>query len=1078
MVKQGSLLFFSTLVVNLGNYLINLFLGRWMGPAAFSDIGLLVTLMLMLSFIALAFQLTAARYTALYHSGEQDKLGPLLAWLRRIALYTGLIMAAGSMLFSFYLQHFFKTSSLWLFPIFGAGMPLYLIMSMNRGILQGRERYGKLALTYQVEMWSRLVFSIVAIKTGAGATGVSVAITLSLLASLLVSGNHLRLKTDSSPERSSLLRFLLLILVYECSQILINNSDTMLVKHFFPPDEAGLYAALALIGRIVYFGTWTVVTLLFPIVIRLEKEGKPHLSYFAGGLTVVALLSGAIVAFSFFFPEWMVRILFGPAYISIAPLLWRYALATALFTCANVFVYYNISLERRLPVWITIAGGVLQIVLIWNWHDSFQQVISIQIWLMTAVITVMLILQKKYTRAGLVKAMLLLAIFFCPYPGRAQEALKPGFAMLESGRFQEAVLFFRNYLAADPSNRTALLCYGRATGLSGNVAGAQQIFAGLEQRYPGDFEIGLNVAEACMWAKEYDLGRQKYARLVTRQPGNFPANLGYGNAFSALLQYDSALLYINKALTIQPGNANALLSLKYTRLGLADQYAKKQQFPPAAGLLEQNLSDFRDDKESLYAKGQLLIMQKEYTPAIHLFQAMITRKQDVVNACLSISYAFYLKKDKRAAMEYADKAVAAADTGAYLKARLGRVTALGWNEQFKQAFKELDSLEGQYPNHPDVSLKRAMLLAWERNFGHSLALFKSVLTQRPSSFDANLGTADVLFAQELDEASREYVNATLKYYPGQKDARDFMQRLALRHAPSIYTQDFRSSDQGGNVAWNYAAGVAFDIISPLRISFDYRSRNAKNKYDGTKAGNDNYTIGVRWRIQPFWLVTAALNEAVLKGDTTRSHLLMDIATEFKIARWHILELRYRSDIQNFTAGLINSNISMDNFIATYNLSTPFKLGLYAQYYYSAYSDDNKRSLLFASLYYNLLNDPVIKTGINVNNMHFTRQIPEKYFSPDKFSSYELFASIENLGLPTKKWLYQALLAGGFQKIDNASTQDIYRYTLSLGYRPVNNFEASVYYLHSNSASSTVAGYAYSEVGLKVKWVFKKLYLKK
>lgn len=1078
LVKQGSLLFFSTLVVNLGNYLINLLLGRWMGPAAFADIGLLVTLMLMLSFIALAFQLTAARYTALYHSDEQDKLLPLLSWLRRIALYTGLIMAAGFILLSFYLQHFFKTSSLWLFPVFGAGMPLYLIMSTNRGILQGRERYGKLALTYQVEMWSRLILSIVAIKTGAGATGVAAAITLSLLASLLVSDSHLQLKDGYLPERSSLLRFLLLILVYECSQILINNSDTMLVKHFFPPDEAGLYAALALIGRIVYFGTWTVVTLLFPIVIRLEKEGKPHLLYFTGGLMVVAFLSGAIVIFSFFFPEWMVRTLFGPAYIPIAPLLWRYALATALFTCANVFVYYNISLERRLPVWITIAGGVLQIVLIWNWHSSFQQVISIQIWLMTVVIIVMLILQKKYAGSRLVRTALLLAIFCCPHFGHAQEALKPGFTMLESGQFREATLFFRNYLAADPSNRTALLCYGRATGLSGNVPEARQIFAGLEQQYPEDFEIGLNVAEACMWAKEYDAGRQKYARLVSRQPESFPANLGYANAFSALLQYDSALIYINKSLTIQPGNTNALLSLKYARLGLADQYEKKQQFSPAASLLEQNLSDFRDDKESLFAKGQLLIMQKEYIPAIHLFQTMIAGRQDIVNACLSVSYAYYLKKDKKAALKYADKAIAAADSGTYLKARLGRITALGWNEQFRQAFKELDSLENQYPNNPDISLKRAMLLAWGRNFGHSLTLFRSVLTQRPSSFDANLGTADILFAQELDEASREYVNATLKYYPGQKDAMDFMQRLALRHAPSIYTQDFRSSDKGGNVAWNYAAGFAFDIISPLRISLDYRSRDAKNNNDGTTARNDNYTVGVRWRIQPFWLMTAALNEAVLKGDTTRSHLLTDIATELKIAKWHILELRYRSDIQNFTAGLINSNISMDNFIATYNLSTPVRLGLYTQFYYTVYSDDNKRSLLFASLYYNILNDPVIKTGININSMHFTRQLPGKYFSPDKFGSYELFASIENLGLPGKKWLYQALFAGGSQKIDNAPAQAIYRYTMSLGYRPVNNFEASIYYLHSNSASSTVAGYTYTEAGLKVKWVLKKFYLKK
>lgn len=668
----------------------------------------------------------------------------------------------------------------------------------------------------------------------------------------------------------------------------------------------------------------------------------------------------------------------------------------------------------------------------------------------------------------------LLLLNLCSY---AQEVLKTGFSMLETGRFAEAAVFFKHYLnTEDSTNKTALICYGRAIGLSGNVPEAKTVFKRLANKYPGDFEIELNAAEALMWGKEFMEAKQVYQALLQKYPDNFPANLGYGNALSSLFTYDTAIVYINKALALQPGNANALISRKYARLGLADQYAKRQEYNEAAPLLDAIFTDFPDDKEALFSKGQLKIMQGQYMAATAIYKRMLEKKQDSVNAFLSLSYISFLQKKKKTALIYADKAIAAAtDSATSLKARLGRITALGWNEKFKQAFIELDSLEQQYPGNPDVTIRRAGLLTWNKQYTRSVSLFKSALARVPYSFDANLGTADALFAQELDDASKEYVYATLKYYPDQKDAKEFLDRISLRHAPTISTHDYRSSDKGGNVAYNWQIAAAFDIISPLRINVEYRTRRAENKNEGTKARNDNYVLGARWHIMPSWILTASLNNAVLKGNTSNNHVLGDIATEFKIAQWHTLELRFRTDIQNFTADLINSNISMRNYIATYNLNTPFKMGLYAQYYYTAYSDKNTRNLLFASLYYNFMADPVVKAGVNFNTMHFSDQVPLKYFSPSKFSSYELFATIENLEIPKKKWLYQAFIAGGYQQIEKESDQAVYRFTLSLGYRPVNNLEAFAYYLYSNSASSTVVGYTYSEVGLKAKWILKRLY---
>ena len=386
-LKEGSILFISTLIVNAGNYATNLLLGRWLGPTNFSEVSLLITLLLMISFVALAFQLTAAKYVAeLYTENRDTEVNTLLKWLQKWALMVGICLTAFTVFFSIFWQDFFQTHSSTPFIIFGLGLPLYLLMSLNRGVLQGQAAYRKLAVTYQAEMCSRLGLSLAFVSLGYGVNGVAWGITLSLLITYLIA--RVKLKEISTPllDYRKIVHFLLVILLYECSQILINNSDTVLVKHYFSPIEAGFYAALALIGRIVYFGTWTVVTILFPTVIRLEKEGKNHLKYFFGGLSVVAIIAGLIILVTYFFPNQIVQILFGEKYLSIAPLLWQYALATGLFACGNVFVYYHLSLNRRSPVWITLVAGIVQILLIIAFHKDFKQVIHIQIGLMLSLL--------------------------------------------------------------------------------------------------------------------------------------------------------------------------------------------------------------------------------------------------------------------------------------------------------------------------------------------------------------------------------------------------------------------------------------------------------------------------------------------------------------------------------------------------------------------------------------------------------------------------------------------------------------------------------------------------------------------
>jgi O-antigen/teichoic acid export membrane protein len=63
-------------------------------------------------------------------------------------------------------------------------------------------------------------------------------------------------------------------IIFFVGQVLINNIDILMVKHFFPPAEAGVYAAVALVGRVLYFAAWSIVSAMFPISAGAKQEDK------------------------------------------------------------------------------------------------------------------------------------------------------------------------------------------------------------------------------------------------------------------------------------------------------------------------------------------------------------------------------------------------------------------------------------------------------------------------------------------------------------------------------------------------------------------------------------------------------------------------------------------------------------------------------------------------------------------------------------------------------------------------------------------------------------------------------------
>ncbi|WP_347924032.1 oligosaccharide flippase family protein [Pontimicrobium sp. SW4] len=394
-VSQEQLFMLSVLVVNGGNYFYNLILGRILGPEKFADAAVLITLLLILSFLAMTFQLVTAKFSAVF---DEETFQRFISKTYKKAILTGIGFGVLTIVFANQLQQILNTSSSNMFVVFGIGVPLYFLMSINRGVFQGKKEFKLLSITYQAEMLSRLVITLILLFLLNIQS--SIVVALGILFSfgfglLPFKFTYLQFKTTGIIEvaQSKVIRnFFIITAFYELTQIIINNSDIILVKHYFESYDAGLYASLALIGRIVYFIAWMFVMLLLPTVIQLQKEGKETAPILFKYVTYIATIASSIVVVCALFPEATIKLLFGKNYLAMAPLLWKYSFATGLFAISNIFAYYYLSLEKYIPVIISGVFGILQVGLVILFHESLEQVVHIQI----AAMVLLLIIQVGF----------------------------------------------------------------------------------------------------------------------------------------------------------------------------------------------------------------------------------------------------------------------------------------------------------------------------------------------------------------------------------------------------------------------------------------------------------------------------------------------------------------------------------------------------------------------------------------------------------------------------------------------------------------------------------------------------------
>lgn len=678
------------------------------------------------------------------------------------------------------------------------------------------------------------------------------------------------------------------------------------------------------------------------------------------------------------------------------------------------------------------------------------------------------------------KKFFLISCFLMSLTGLSQD-MKEGFTYLETGKYKEAEVFFKDVLKTYPKNKTARLCYGRAVGLNGNSTKALNLFINLLNDFPNDFEVKLNYAESLLWDKKFDVAENYYEKLIKENDKSFSALLGYANTLSNLKKYNKALVYVDKALEVSPNNPNALVSKKYMRLGLANEYLNKQEYSKAEAILKENFTDFKDDKETLLNLANLYLISNQYSKAEETYIKLGSNNENKNISLNGLALVQHLKSKNKLALNTSKTSVNSLPSNASKDIKNQTIEryiqALIWNKKFKEADKEINNLfkSNNEPENWMLSL-RATLNIYKSNFDKSIEDYNLILKKDSASFDGNLGKANALKA--LGYYNKAYLGAenTLSFYDNQKDATQFINKLDESFTPFVEAKTSYSFDNGNNDAYMYQLNSEYSFSTKFKVLASYNHRFTKNPVTNLEATSNNVLVGFSYQL--FNNVVFKSNLGVTSSNANSNdftQLLADVAFEIKPFKLQNLEIGYKREIQNFNAELIDREIVQNNFILNYNLSTNFNLGWFTQYYYTSQNDSNTRNLLFTSLYYNILEKPSLKAGVNYQYITFKNQVPTIYFSPSKFNAYEIFINLikdENIA-KNKTWFYDLTAATGLQFIEDDAKQSTYRIQGKLGYKFSERSLLNIYALQSNIASATAAGFTFTEIGLRFKWLFLK-----
>jgi len=378
LVSGSLVVFLGSMIGSFGNYLYHLLMGRMLEPEGYGILSSLISLTYLLGVPVATLNLAVVKNVSVLKS-DKKAISSFYFWItKKVALIVSLIFLPILLLSPLIASTLKVNSSLLVTVVLLSGL-VGVFSSLNLGVLRGVLKFTQTTILGVCTVIAKLVLAVLLVYFGLGVLGAVSPFLISGFLGLVVSSimilrflgrvnNHGRFE-----EGQGLIRYLLPIFLFNLAHTSLYSADVILARRFLASQQAGFYAALSTLGKVIFFAASPIIMVMFPLVSEKHSNGGNYKKIFKLSFLSVFLMAVFIGGIYLLFPQLMVQLLFGSKYFPVIPHLKIFVFIFLFFSLSFLMVNYFLSIKKTKAVGFYLLSAVMQIVLICLFHrDLFQ----------------------------------------------------------------------------------------------------------------------------------------------------------------------------------------------------------------------------------------------------------------------------------------------------------------------------------------------------------------------------------------------------------------------------------------------------------------------------------------------------------------------------------------------------------------------------------------------------------------------------------------------------------------------------------------------------------------------------------
>lgn len=379
LVKGSFIVLIGNSIVSFLNYLYHLIAGRLLLPDQY---GLLESLIALTYFILVFTQAFSFSVINLIARAKKSLIFSLVKQLENRALKLSFIFWLLFLILFPFLKEFLHLPNFLIFLLFSLQVFFCFLPAVYLSTLQARLKFFSFSLVGISQSLSKDIFAFVLIFIGWQVKGALGGLIISGLIGLLIGQKLVKKywKRKSEKQNTKLTnhfwRYSFLSLVTNLALTSIYSTDILLVRHYFSSYQSGIYSAVSVLGKMIFFAATSILLVAFPLFVKYKDDYKKLSQTF--GLCFLFLLIICLVGLFVFklWPGAIVKLLYGQGYAEAISFLPYFAVFISLFAVLTLLVQFLLALESSLASWLAGIVALSQIFLILNRHLNLKMIIS------------------------------------------------------------------------------------------------------------------------------------------------------------------------------------------------------------------------------------------------------------------------------------------------------------------------------------------------------------------------------------------------------------------------------------------------------------------------------------------------------------------------------------------------------------------------------------------------------------------------------------------------------------------------------------------------------------------------------